>query len=392
MSVVLRTADEEATMPVNPRLTLCALLFALVACGGGSGGSEQPPQAGANTPETPPTTPTPPPPTTPDPPTPPTPADPPPPPPPDPDPETPPTAPIACTKADTTMSPGTAAVAQCANTQYDVLTDLPYATGGSHLIDLYKPRAATAALPLVVWIHGGSWRYLDKSHMDAPRSLICNGFAVASIDYRLSNEAPFPAQIRDVKAAIRHLRANATSYGLDPNRIAVFGSSAGGHLGALAGTSGGVADLESLSMGNASTSSRVQAVIDWFGHSDLTQLDAQLLAQGCPAESANRSQPNSLESQFLGCTLGDPSCSAQAQRANPIAYVGADDPPHLIMHGTQDCTVPRAQATGLFEALKAQGTCVSMITVTGAGHSGDAWLTDTVQDVLVRYLNETLKK
>lgn len=383
-------------MPVNARLTMCSLLLALVACGGGSGGSEQTaPQAAADAPDAPAPTPTPTP--TPDPtPPPPTPTDPPlptdpdPPPPPEPDP--PQTSPVACTNADTAMSPGTAPVAQCANTQYDVLTNLPYASGGSHLLDLYKPRASTSALPLVVWIHGGSWRYLDKSHMEAPRSLICNGFAVASIDYRLSNEAPFPAQIRDVKAAIRHLRANATSYGVDPDRIAVFGSSAGGHLSALAGTSGGVVDLESLSMGNASTSSRVQAVIDWFGHSDLEQLDVQLLAQGCPAESANRSQPNSLESQFLGCTLGESGCSAQAQRANPIAYVGADDPPHLIMHGTQDCTVPRAQAIGLFEALKAQGACVSMITLTGAGHSGDPWLTDTVQDVLARYLSETLKK
>jgi acetyl esterase/lipase len=385
-------------MRVNARLTLCAMLLALAGCGG-SGGSEQaPPQSNANppapeapTPPTPtPTDPTPPAPaeptpTNPTPPDPPTPTDPP---PPDPD---PPSTSVACTKTDTAMTPGTTPVAQCANTQYDVLTNLPYAGGGSHLLDLYKPRAATAPLPLVVWIHGGSWRYLDKSTMDASRSLICNGFAVASIDYRLSNEAPFPAQIRDVKAAIRHLRANAASYGVDPDRIAVFGSSAGGHLSALAGTSGGVTDLENLSMGNESTSSRVQAVIDWFGHSDLEQLDAQLLAQGCPAESANRSQPGSLESQFLGCTLGDPACSAQAQRANPITYVGADDPPHLIMHGTQDCTVPRAQAIGLFDALKARGACVSMITVTGAGHSGDPWLTDTVQDVLVRYLRETLK-
>jgi acetyl esterase/lipase len=288
------------------------------------------------------------------------------------------------------MQTGTTRVAQCDDTQYDVLTNIGYANGSSHLFDLYKPRAATEPLPLVIWIHGGSWRYLDKSHMDAPRALICNGYAVASIDYRLTTTAIFPAQIRDVKAAIRHLRANATLYGLDPNRIAVFGSSAGGHLSALAGSSGGVADLESLQMGNAGTSSRVQAVIDWFGHSDLEQIDAQLLAQGCPAESANRSQPDSLESKFLGCTLGDPECSAQAQRANPIKYVTADDPPYLIMHGTADCTVPRAQSLLLFEALKARNVCVSVFTLRDAVHSGDAWMTEEAQALLVQYLDQTL--
>jgi acetyl esterase/lipase len=290
------------------------------------------------------------------------------------------------------MQTSTVRVAQCDSTQYDVLTNLGYASSGSHLFDLYKPRAATEPLPLVIWVHGGSWRHLDKSHMEAPRALICNGYAVASIDYRLTTEAIFPAQIRDVKAAIRHLRANATSYGLDPNRIAVFGSSAGGHLSALAGTSGGIADLENLQMGNATTSSRVQAVIDWVGHTDLEKLDEQLLAQGCPAETANRSQPDSLESKFLGCTLGEPSCSAQAQRANPITYASSDDPPYLIMHGTADCTVPRAQALLLFDALLTRNVCVSMYTLKDAGHSGDPWLAEEAQTLLVQYLDQTLKQ
>jgi acetyl esterase/lipase len=289
------------------------------------------------------------------------------------------------------MTTNAAPVAQCTSAQYDVLTNLGYASGGSHLFDLYKPRTATGPFPLVIWVHGGSWRYLDKSHMDPPRALICNGYAVASIDYRLTTEAIFPAQIRDVKAAIRHLRANASMYGVDPNRIAIFGSSAGGHLAALAGTSGGVADLENLSMGNSSTSSRVQAAIDWFGHTDMERMDEQILAQGCPASDAIYSQPASLESVFLGCTLGDPACSATAQRANPIKYVSSDDPPMLIMHGTADCRVPRGQSILLFTALKDQNRCVSMRTLAGAGHAGDEWLTVEAQHALAEFLDDALK-
>ena len=259
------------------------------------------------------------------------------------------------------------------------------------MFDLYKPRGATAPLPLVIWIHGGSWRYLDKSTMELAQPLICNGYAVASIDYRLTTEAIFPAQIHDVKAAIRHLRANATAYGLDPNRIAVFGSSAGGHLSALAGTSGNVADLERLQMGNATTSSRVQAVVDWFGHTDLEKLEEQTLAQGCPADAANHTGPGSLESLFLGCTVGDPTCSAAVRRANPITYISTDDPPILVMHGTSDCRVPREQSVLLFDALSTADRCVSMFTLTNAGHGGNEWLSVEAQGALIQFLNDALK-
>ena len=297
----------------------------------------------------------------------------------------------SCTKQDVRVAPGTTRVARCDSTQYDVLTNLGYASGGSHLFDLYKARGATGQLPLVIWIHGGSWRFLDKQTMEPARALICHGYAVASIDYRLTTEAVFPAQIIDVKAAIRHLRAHAALYGIDPQRIAVFGSSAGGHLSALVGTSGGVMDLENLQLGNATTSSRVQAVVDWFGHSDLERYDAHAIAQGCPASDAMHSTRDSLESQFLGCTLGDPACSAQAQRANPAKYVSADDPPLLIMHGDADCRVPRAQSLVLFEGMKANGNCVSMYSVEGAGHSTPEWLNEYPQGLVLEFLDAVLK-
>ena len=364
-----------------------SLAVLLAACGGG--GSEKTSSPPASTP--PPSAPSTPPPETPAP----TPAPTPTPPPPTSPTPPPPSTPIAdasCTKIDSKISAGTTKVAQCDSSKYDVLTNIGYANGGSHLFDLYKARGATGALPLVIWIHGGSWRYLDKMTMEPARSLICNGYAVASIDYRLTTEAIFPAQIVDVKAAIRHLRASAATYGIDPNRIAVFGSSAGGHLSALAGTSGGVTDLENLQMGNSTTSSRVQAVVDWFGHSDLEKYDEHTLAQGCPASDATHSQPDSLESKFLGCTLGDPACSAQAQRANPARYVSADDPPMLIMHGTADCRVPRAQSVLLFDAMKAKDKCASMYTVEGAGHSTDDWLNEPPQELVLEFLDAVLKK
>jgi acetyl esterase/lipase len=242
----------------------------------------------------------------------------------------------------------------CSAAQYEVLTNQAYAPGASHLFDLYKPRAATQSLALVVWVHGGGWRSGSKENVNQALRLVCRGYAVASIDYRLSDEATLPSQAHDVKAAVRHLRANAAALGIDPERIALFGSSAGGHLVSLAGTSDGVAALEDLTMGNATTSSRVQAVVDWYGPTDFTRMDAQARAQGCPASS--HSTPDSAESQVLGCTVGDPACAAAARRANPATYADAGDPPFLIMHGTQDCVVPRAQSTLLFNALRTAGS------------------------------------
>ena len=276
----------------------------------------------------------------------------------------------------------------CSAAQYEVLTNQAYAPGASHLFDLYKPRAATQPLALVVWVHGGGWRSGSKENVNQALRLVCRGYAVASIDYRLSDEATLPSQAHDVKAAVRHLRANAAALGIDPERIALFGSSAGGHLVSLAGTSDGVAALEDLTMGNATTSSRVQAVVDWYGPTDFTRMDAQALAQGCPASS--HSTPDSAESQVLGCTVGDPACAAAARRANPATYADAGDPPFLIMHGTQDCVVPRAQSTLLFNALRTAGSCAQMRTVNGAAHGGSPWTSVAVQDAVANFLDDAL--
>jgi acetyl esterase/lipase len=146
--------------------------------------------------------------------------------------------------------------------------DVAYASASPRQrLDLYVPSSGAAPYPLVVWIHGGGWERGDQTLApDAPvRTLLTDGFAVASVDYRLSQDAPFPAQIDDVKAAVRFLRANAVTWSLDPKRFGAWGDSAGGHLAALLGTTGGVATFDAAALGNVDESSRVQAVVDWYG-------------------------------------------------------------------------------------------------------------------------------
>jgi len=225
------------------------------------------------------------------------------------------------------------------------------------LIDLYLPERAEGRLPVVLWVHGGAWRGGNKDRCPAMR-LVPRGYAAASISYRLSQEAIFPAQIHDVKAAVRWLRANAARCNLDADRIAAWGSSAGGHLVALLGTSGGVKDLEG-NLGNPKFSSRVQAVVDFFGPTDMLQIGK------FPSQIAHDA-PDSPESRLLGGrALDHPD---RARRANPITFVTKDDPPFLIMHGDRDETVPLNQSELLHAALKKASVEVTFEVVRGAGH------------------------
>lgn len=151
-------------------------------------------------------------------------------------------------------------------------------------LDLFLPSTGKSSYPVVVWVHGGGWKEGDKSQFKSTsryKDLIANDYAVVSVNYRLSGEAKFPAQIQDTKAAIRWIRANAAAYNLNPDKIGIWGSSAGGHLSALAGTSAGELGLEDLSLGNGSFSSKVQAVIDWYGPVDFLKMDSMALANGC---------------------------------------------------------------------------------------------------------------
>jgi acetyl esterase/lipase len=260
--------------------------------------------------------------------------------------------------------------------------DLEYAQVGEIrlLLDLFRPESAGQPLPLVVWVHGGAWSGGDKAANPA-LSLSARGYAVASINYRLSGVARFPAQIEDCRAAIRWLRANAGKYNIDPKRVGVWGSSAGGHLVALLGTAGDVAKWDSAG-GSADQSSRVQAVCDYYGPTDL-------LAEKIPGKGRGAESP-------VGRLLGGPvdEHKDEAAQANPINYVSPDDPPFLIFHGEQDDTVPIEQSELLEAALKKAGVESTFVRVKNAGHGflpGSDPSLPEIRERVVRFFDKHLK-
>jgi len=227
--------------------------------------------------------------------------------------------------------------------------DLPYASRSeAQRLDLFVPQAG-GPHPFILYAHAGSWAVGDKaeaSEFGIVAYFVQRGYAVASVNYRLSGEATFPAAVRDLKVATRWLRAHATEYRLDSARIAAWGNSAGGNLVSMLGTTCGVPNFEGEQLGFAEQSSCVQAVIDWSGPMDFLAMDEQLERVGCPT---GHSQGNSLESDYMGFPiLTNP---VAVHEANPITYVSADDPPFLIQHGTADCTVPPVQSEMLYDAL-----------------------------------------
>jgi acetyl esterase/lipase len=254
------------------------------------------------------------------------------------------------------------------------IPDLEYdrPNGQSLLLDLYVPPPSARPAPVILWVHGGGWDMGDR-HDRTALPLTAYGYAVASIEYRLSRKATFPAQIEDCKASVRWLRMHARAYNLDAAHIGAWGASAGGHLVALLGTSGDVKELEG-GEGNLGVSSRVQAVCDWFGPTDLTKIDtrAWYKALRIDPRTATRADPHggdSFESKLLG---GAPSeVKEKALRASPITYVSKDDPPFLIMHGDRDPMMPLAQSEILRDALNQAGVEVTLRVVRGGGHGFD---------------------
>lgn len=237
-------------------------------------------------------------------------------------------------------------------------------TNAANLLDIYLPEKVDKPVPVVVWIHGGGWANGDKSPSKQFLQLLPRGFAVASINYRLSGEAPFPAQIYDCKGAIRFLRAHAKEYQIDPDRMGVWGVSAGGHLAALVGTSGDVKELEGNVGGNLNVSSRVQAVSDYAGPTDLGQVFAQ--GADMPAFMNNKVLRGYYENLLGGGPVE--SHPDLIRLANPINYITADDPPFQIFHGDKDVLVPIGQAKLLAEALKSKGVECDFTILPGMGH------------------------
>ena len=225
------------------------------------------------------------------------------------------------------------------------------------LLDLYRPAAGADPAPLVVFMHGGGWLRGDRSMVSPSFAswrpgplarLAADGFAVASVDYRLSGEARFPAQLEDVSAAVDWLAGHAGQYGFDAGRIVLWGESAGAHLAAL--------------LGLRSAGTRVRGVVDWYGPADLIALDQQIGAAGALTDDPL----DSREARLLGAPVGQVPELARA--ASPLSQVRAGAPPFLIAHGTADRMVPFRQSEALAAALAEAGADVRLEAVDGADH------------------------
>ncbi len=262
-----------------------------------------------------------------------------------------------------------------------VARDIEYANAGGHslLLDVYWHAEATEPEPLVIWIHGGAWRKGSKNNPRAAARLLEHGYAVASINYRLSDKATFPAQIQDCKAAIRWLRANANRFNIDGERVGVWGSSAGGHLCALVGTSWHVSEWETVG-DYPNVSSKVQAVCDFYGPTDFLRMDDR------PGRMTHN-DPDSPESSLIGGAIQENKAKSQA--ANPINYIVDDTPPFLIMHGKEDVLVLWEQSQMLHDALQAKGQASELILYDELGHGGKGW-SDLFERPLA-FFNRTLK-
>jgi acetyl esterase/lipase len=218
--------------------------------------------------------------------------------------------------------------------------------------------------------------------------LLAAGYAVASINYRLSGEAIYPAQIYDSKAAVRFLRANAETYNLNPDKFGAWGASAGGNLVSLLGTTCSVTELEGAELGNADQSSCVQAVVDWFGPIDFLKMDEQFAGTSCAQDHNEASSP---ESKLVGAAIQ--TVPDLVATTNPMNYIDTGDAPFFIENGTADCNIPPVQNKNLANALSAiiGADKVMYVSLEGAGHGGSQFETDENLKLVTGFLDKYLK-
>lgn len=258
--------------------------------------------------------------------------------------------------------------------------DIEFANVDGHALklDLFVPDVKNP--PLVVWIHGGGWRNGSKERLHAS-FLPEDKYAVASISYRLTDQAIFPAQIHDCKGAIRWLRAHAEKYGYSVDRIAVAGSSAGGHLAALVGVTGDMKALEGNVGGHLDQSSRVDAVVDFYGPTDFI-----MRAKNQPHKAVVEGSPVNL-------LLGGPANKKTdlAKLASPAFHVTKDDAPLLIIHGDQDNKVLIGQSLRIKEAYEDAGLSVHLEIVQGGGHGGKQYFASPLREQMVDFLDKHLR-
>jgi len=261
----------------------------------------------------------------------------------------------------------------------EIIRDVLYGRGGNVplLLDIYRPRPAPRTpMPSLVWLHGGAWRAGDRSGVpELVRTLARHGYFVVSGGYRLSGQASFPAQIHDVKAIPRWLRAHASTYGLEQERIAAAGHSAGAHLAALLGTSAGMPELEGNS-GWADYSTAVHAVVALS-----PPIDALLDPPNVPVG-------DNAWTQLLGGRVADHP--ALVRMSNPTTYLTPHSPPFLILHGTNDEIVPIRHPEALARSLREAGAFVTYLPIDGGTHDMDTLLATEHEAAVIDFLTRAM--
>ena len=265
-------------------------------------------------------------------------------------------------------------------------------------MDIWLPRQATGPVPLVVWVHGGAFQLGDRRELPptfAPDSVfrLLNeaGIACATVDYRHCLEAPFPAQLHDLKAAVRYLREYAADLGVDPERFGAWGESAGGHLVALLGLTGGREDLHG-GLGAQGHSSGVSAVVDFYGVSSLVDIPPMNTPEGLFPPALTAAVPAGMPLQPEYMLVGGSDDPALLAAASPVSYVTADSAPFLLIHGDSDGLVPHSQTELLAAALAEAGVEHEVVTIKGGDHCffGAEDQVDTILAAAVGFFAEKL--
>ncbi|MCL2180888.1 MAG: alpha/beta hydrolase [Treponema sp.] len=236
-------------------------------------------------------------------------------------------------------------------------------------MNIIYPQTDNKTYPCVIWICGGYWTQMSKSaHIPYLADLARRGFVTASVEYRLGHEAPFPGALIDIKAAVRYLRANAKRYSIDINKFGVAGESAGGYLASMTAL---VRSKEFEKGGHLDQSSAVQAACPWYAPCDLTALIKE-----------NMQRP-----LFFA---GDINDKQYLSAINPLTWLTAEAPPFLLIHGTEDTTVPFVQSEILYEALKKQNIDVRLLALEGEGHAGAQFFQRPLWDIMTDFFREKL--
>jgi acetyl esterase/lipase len=271
--------------------------------------------------------------------------------------------------------------------------DIPYAgLSQDTKLDLFLPENGSGPFPLVIYIHGGAFAIGDKRESNFQFYLngLERGYAVATVNYRLSGEAVFPAGIQDVKAAIRWLRAHSEKYQLNPEKFAACGGSSGGNFAAMVCLTDNVDLFTDESLGNPGESCRVQAAVEWFGPTDFLLMDQQLRESGFGMD-ANHSRADSPESRYLGQMIAE--VPIKVELANPMTYVHTNMPPLLIQHGRLDTLVPVQQSIMFVEKMErlVSPDRFEFDIIEGAGHGGPQFMTEGNVERVFSFLDLHLK-